>query len=183
MKHSTILCRRTGFEVTATTEIFHEDYDPATGTFTLVVGLYFARLSTGGTVSLAIIGNQDGRPVTLQKAYYALTQEDFNAALRGEVVEIDNELSLGSTDSSVIDGQPVKVRTLMAGEKIGKLKVTPVRLGNIVTVEVSYDASPFLDTPKLKLFPLNQRQLEDYMLKGPNCVLEEKSKPATLQYG
>jgi hypothetical protein len=87
---------------------------------------------------------------------------------------MDNEIFLGSTDGSVIDGQPVKVRTLKAGEKTGILKVTPVRTGNIVTVEVSYDASPFPSLPKPKSFFMSQSELEFYMLKGPNCVLEEK---------
>lgn len=87
--------------------------------------------------------------------------------------KIDNELSLGSTDNSMIDGMPAKVKTLMAGEKTGILKVTPTRAGNIVTVEVLYDASPFPDLPKPKSFLLNQSQLDDYMLKGPQCVLEE----------
>jgi hypothetical protein len=87
---------------------------------------------------------------------------------------IETELELGSTDYTVIDGQPVKVNTTMAGHKPGTLKVTPVRTGNIVSAEVHYDASPFPDMPKPRSFFLNQRELDSYMLKGPQCVLEEK---------
>lgn len=89
---------------------------------------------------------------------------------------IETELELGSTDYTAIDGLPVKVNTVMAGQKAGTLKVTPVRTGNIVTVEVHYDASPFADMPKPKSFLLNQRELDGYMLNGPQCVLEEKRK-------
>ncbi len=87
---------------------------------------------------------------------------------------LETELALGSTDYTVIDGQPIIVKTVMAGEKKGTLKVTPVRSGNIVTVEVFYDGSPFADMPKPKSFFLDQRELDDYMAKGPQCVLEEK---------
>jgi len=87
---------------------------------------------------------------------------------------IETELELGSTDYSVIDDQGVTVNTVMAGRKTGALKVTPVRTGNIVTVEVHYDASPFPDMPKPRSFFLNQCELDGYMLKGPQCVLEEK---------
>lgn len=84
------------------------------------------------------------------------------------------ELALGSTDYTVIDGLLVKVNTMRTGQKPGTLKVTPVRTGNIVTVEVHYDASPFADMPKPESFFLNQGELDDYMVKGPQCVLEEK---------
>jgi len=85
------------------------------------------------------------------------------------------ELELGSTDYTIIDSQPVKVNTVMAGQKTGTIKPTLVRaLGNIVTVEVQYDASPFEDMPKLKSFFMSQRELDDYMVKGSRCVLEER---------
>jgi hypothetical protein len=87
---------------------------------------------------------------------------------------IDIELELGSTDCTAIEGLPVKVNTAMSGQKSGILKVTPVREGNIVKVEVHYDASPFADMPKPKSFFLNQHELDGYMLKGPQFVLEEK---------
>jgi hypothetical protein len=90
-----------------------------------------------------------------------------------ENVATEFELSLGSTDSTIIDGMPAKVKTLMAGEKPGTLKVTNMANGNI-KVAVLYDASPFLDMPKPKSFLLNQGELDDYLVKGPNCVLEEK---------
>jgi hypothetical protein len=92
-----------------------------------------------------------------------------------QIRESKFELELGSTDYTVIDGQPVKVNTVMAGQKAGTLKATLVRaVGNIVTVEVLYDASPFADMPKPESFFLNQDELDDYMVKGPQCVLEEK---------
>jgi hypothetical protein len=85
------------------------------------------------------------------------------------------ELELGSTNYTVIDSQPAKVNTVMAGQKTGTLKATLVRaLGNIVTVEVQYDASPFEDMPNPKSFFMSQRELNDYMVKGPRCVLEER---------
>lgn len=85
------------------------------------------------------------------------------------------ELELGSTDCTVIDGRPVKVNTVMAGQKAGTLKAMLVHaLGNIITVEVQYDASPFADMPKPKSFFLSQRELDDYMVKGPWCVLEDR---------
>ena len=85
------------------------------------------------------------------------------------------ELELGSTDYTIIDSQPVKVNTVMAGQKTGTIKPTLVRaLGNIVTVEVQYDASPFEDMPKPKSFFMSQRELDDYMVKGSRCVLEER---------
>jgi hypothetical protein len=84
-------------------------------------------------------------------------------------------LELGSTDYTVIDGRPIKVNTMMAGQKTGTLKVTLVRaVGNIVTVEVQYDASPFPDMPRPKSFFMSQRELNDYMDKGSRFVLEEK---------
>ena len=85
------------------------------------------------------------------------------------------EMELGSTDYTVIDGQAVMVNTVMAGQKAGTLKATLVRaLGNIVTVEVQYDASPFADMPKPKSFFMSKHELDDYMIKGPRCVLEER---------
>jgi len=87
---------------------------------------------------------------------------------------IENELELGGTDYTVIDGLPVMVNTMRAGQKPGTLKVRPVRTGNIVTVEVYYDASPFADMPKPESFFLNQGELDDYMVKGPQFVLEAK---------
>jgi hypothetical protein len=60
---------------------------------------------------------------------------------------------------------------------VGTIKATLVRaVGNIVTVEVQYDASPFPDMPKPKSFFMSQRELDDYMHKGLQCVLEEKRK-------
>lgn len=90
-----------------------------------------------------------------------------------ESMQNATELSLGSTDPGHIDGLPVKVNVKMAGEKPGKLNVTPLANGKI-NVAVSYDASPFADMPKPRSFFLDQNELDDYMVKGPQCVLEEK---------
>ena len=87
---------------------------------------------------------------------------------------IEPELELGNTDYTQIDGLPVKVNTMRAGQKPGTLIVRPVRIGNVVTAEVHYDASPFADMPKPESCFLNQGELDDYMVKGPQCVLEEK---------
>jgi hypothetical protein len=89
-KHKTILCRNAAGELTATTEIFYEDYDPATKLFTMQVGIYYPRNSTSGRISLAVIGMKDSRPVALKKPDYILTQKDFDAVMRGEVIEVPN---------------------------------------------------------------------------------------------
>jgi hypothetical protein len=76
------------FEVTATTEIINEDYDPATKMFVMEVVLHYPGRSTRNTISLAIPARKDGKLIAIPPPNYMLTQEDFEAVMRGEVIKV-----------------------------------------------------------------------------------------------
>jgi hypothetical protein len=87
-KHSRILCQDGEFPVTADAEIINEDYDPATKTYTLQIGLHYPHRSTRPTISLAIPARKDGKMVAVKPPEHWMTQEDFDAHLRGEPVKV-----------------------------------------------------------------------------------------------
>ena len=72
----------------ATTEIINEDYDPATKKFMMQVALHYPRRSTHTVVTLAIPARQDGKAIAIQPPDYMLTQEDFDAVMRGEAINV-----------------------------------------------------------------------------------------------
>ncbi len=88
--YRTITVRDGGeFETTATTEIIDEDYDPkAEKPFMMRVVLYYPRRTTRNTIQLAIPARQDGKMVAIQPPDYELTQEDFEAVMRSEIINV-----------------------------------------------------------------------------------------------
>jgi hypothetical protein len=90
VKYGTITVRDGGeFETTATTEIFHEDYDPATGIFTIGIALHYPSRTSGIKISIAkpARGN-GGKVIGLPPDCYVLTQADFEAVMRREVINV-----------------------------------------------------------------------------------------------
>ena len=89
-KHTKIKARDGGeFETTAFLEIFNEDFDLATKTYTLQIGLNYPSRSPRATVSLAIPARQDGKTVAIKPPDYMMTQEDFDAAIvQGKVINV-----------------------------------------------------------------------------------------------
>jgi hypothetical protein len=88
-KYQRITVRDGGeFETTATTEIIDEDIDPATREFLMRVVLYYPRRSTRTTISLAIPARKDGKMVAIQPPDHELTQDEFEAVMRGEVINV-----------------------------------------------------------------------------------------------
>lgn len=77
------------FETTATTEIFHEDYDATTDTYTLGIGLHYPRRTSGIRISLAkpAVGT-GGKVIGLPAQCYVLTQADFEAVTGGKVIDV-----------------------------------------------------------------------------------------------
>jgi hypothetical protein len=88
LKHGTILCRHARFELTATTEIVNEGVDAETQLQAMDVGLHFPGLSSGGTISLAVMKSQGCKTVAVKKPDYMLTQKDFEAVIRGKVIDV-----------------------------------------------------------------------------------------------
>jgi hypothetical protein len=88
--YRTITVRDGGeFETTATTEIIDEDYDPkAAKPFIMRVMLDYPRRSTSTQISLAKIVTQDGKVGVMKPFCYELTQADFDAVMRGEVINV-----------------------------------------------------------------------------------------------
>lgn len=87
--HSRVTVRDNGeFEVTADAEIINEDYDPATGLFTMQVALHYPRRTTRDSVSLAFVASKEGKAIAIQPPSYMLTQADFEAIIRGEVIDV-----------------------------------------------------------------------------------------------
>ncbi|HEX5399358.1 MAG TPA: hypothetical protein VFY06_09960 [Verrucomicrobiae bacterium] len=70
----------------------------------------------------------------------------------------------------IIRDRPVKVKTKMAGETKGILKVKEKGDG-LIAVSAQYDSSPFADMPKPSEFHLTQEQLDEYLGNAGSCVL------------
>ena len=74
--------------MTADLEIINEVFDPATKTFTMEIGLHYPRRSTRNTFFLAVPATKEGKPVAIKPPEYMLTQEDFDAMMKGELVSV-----------------------------------------------------------------------------------------------
>jgi hypothetical protein len=77
------------FESTATTEIFHDDYDPETKLFTIGVALHYPRRTGGIKMTIAkAAGTINGKLTAIPADCYILTQEDFDAVIAGKVIDV-----------------------------------------------------------------------------------------------
>ena len=77
------------FETTATTEIFHEDYDAATGIYTMGIALHYPGRTPGIKIQLAKSARGTGGTVIgLPPACHVLTQADFEAVTSGKVIDV-----------------------------------------------------------------------------------------------
>jgi hypothetical protein len=77
------------FESTATTEIFHEDYDPKTNLFTIGIALHYPRRTEGIKITFAkVAGTINGKLTAIPADCYILTQEDFDAVIAGKVIDV-----------------------------------------------------------------------------------------------
>ena len=87
-KYSMVLCQDGEFPVTATAEIVNEDYDKATETFRLQIGLDYPRRSAGNSVGLAMPARKDGKLVAIVPPKHWMTQDDFDGMLKGVPVKV-----------------------------------------------------------------------------------------------
>lgn len=87
-KYARIKVRDAEIETTAETEIINEDVDLATGIFTMQIALHYSRRSTHPTINLAFPARKDGQLVGIRPPNFMLTQQDFEAVMRGEVITV-----------------------------------------------------------------------------------------------
>jgi hypothetical protein len=89
-KHNRISCRHGEVKVTADAKTFNEQYNSATGKWTYEIGLYYPRYSTGTVIEMAdeTLKDKDGKLTGDEPPGYKLTQEDFDAVLRGEIISV-----------------------------------------------------------------------------------------------
>ncbi len=87
-KYVKLTVRDGDLNTTAYVEIFDEDYDESTKTFTMKIGLDYPRRTERGVVSLAIPARQDGKKVAIKRPDYVMTQNDFDMMIKGETVTV-----------------------------------------------------------------------------------------------
>lgn len=90
VKFATIKVRDGGeFETTATTEIKDENYDAATAMFTMVIALHYPLRTSGIKISMATPARgATGTPIALEPDCHLLTQAEFEAVIRGVVIDV-----------------------------------------------------------------------------------------------
>lgn len=79
----------------------------------------------------------------------------------------------------IIDAMPVTVKNKMGFEIKGLLEVEEADKNGLV-ISVHYDSNPFSDPISPDKFYLTQYQLDDFLNKGPKCVLGVPPNPAVV---
>ena len=82
----------------------------------------------------------------------------------------------GTFDRNYFDGLPITIKTRLGGETKGFLAVEEINDDGQIRITASYNSSPFANTQILEKFHLTQEQLDEYQVKGANCVIAAPPK-------
>lgn len=80
-------------------------------------------------------------------------------------------LSAGNVSPDMIRGRNIKVKDKTGREISAHLEVENLNAKGEIVVSANYNSSPFQGTVAFATFYLTQEQLDDFLVKGPNCVL------------